>query len=233
MIVNGLIIEPSSNLAKADLTWAKLNGVRLSEANLADANLTKADLTNANLTRAVLTNANLAKADLKKADFAWADLANANLAGADLTKSSLVVAKLTNANLTGADLSGADLRGADFTGAKGFARPEVEMQIIQWIHKEIVGQDRLEQHRWHSKEFPWEDVNYCNTARICVAGFAQIWAHTNNILLPGGKSPFEVEPSVAGSSLVPTLSPLFLSNNEEMINAIKLITSGGYSLIVR
>ncbi len=57
MIVNGLTIQPNSDLRNADLRCADLRGADLRGANLRGANLQEA-----NLPRAILQSANLTKA---------------------------------------------------------------------------------------------------------------------------------------------------------------------------
>ena len=247
MIIDGFKIEP-----EADLTRAKLSGANLKEADLTRANLTRANLTEANLTEANLSGANLKGADLTGANLVSADLYNAKLTGADLTGANLTGANLTGANLTRANLTGANLTGANLTGAnltvtdltvtdltvanlkgvKGLVTPEMEIQIVQWISEEIISQYLLEQGNWHSEDFSWEACNFCSTTH-CAAGSAQVWAHLNQVSLPGGGDPSKVEPVIAGSALVPSLAPYFYSDNDKMIRVIDEILSGKRSLLAR
>ena len=76
------VIEPGTDLRKANLSAADLSGANLTGANLSEANLTGADLTGANLSGAKLVKANLTDATLAEANLLGANLKDAIVTGA-------------------------------------------------------------------------------------------------------------------------------------------------------
>jgi uncharacterized protein YjbI with pentapeptide repeats len=89
-VVNGYIVGPNVNLARADLR----------EANLADMNLDNTDLTGADFTNANLERTRMIGAKLVNTNFTFANMTFANLEGTSISFGKFNGASLENANFS-------------------------------------------------------------------------------------------------------------------------------------
>ena len=126
-MINGYVIEPGTNLARANLNGINLTGLNLTNCNLYYANLqgailNSATLANVNLEGAKLMNAQLYDTNLSNSHIIWANLYSANLANSicfncDFNASSLQNTDLINANLTNSTFNSSNLINANLSNA--------------------------------------------------------------------------------------------------------------------
>lgn len=135
-VVNGYIVGPGVNLARADLRDASLADVNLDNADLTGADLTYANLERVRFVGAKLVNtnftlANMAGASLRGTQISFSKFNGASLNMADLGDTTMLASEFYSTDLTNTNFGNAEFistRSGDVYGVP--AALPVEIQII-------------------------------------------------------------------------------------------------------
>ena len=136
-VVNGYIVGPGVNLARADLRDASLSDVNLENADLTGADLTYANLERVRFGGAKLVNTNftlafMGGASLRGTQISFSKFNGASLNTADFGNTTILASEFYSTDLTNADFGNAEFistRSGDVYGIP--AALPVEIQIIE------------------------------------------------------------------------------------------------------